>query len=1056
MYKKVQKRKELITQLNNNFKSKRMRNRFSKWSRHSSRMACLLAACGLMYACQDEFLLDDEKPEWLNSSIYQSLVERGNFNTYLKLLADKDVNPENVRPLTDVLNRTGSKTVFVADDEAWEAFFENNAKLPESNPWHYATSYDKLSKAQKKLLIHTSMLNNSIVMENLASSEGTGNSRPIRGEYMRRYTDVEVTDSVAFLPSNELPYSYNKNEKDYWARFREQPVSEDTPPVEGLTQTGKGIYLVNDETVPMMLHFTSEHMAKNTVNDKDFSYFMGRERITSDVHIYDAKLIEKDAVCENGYVNVTEKPLMPLASMAEVIRTNGNTKIFSHMLDRFSAPFYNSTITRMYEILHPEFEANGDSIFTKKYFSKVGLRPGGAKGQIDVEPGPLGTTVPYNPYVTKQEDITADGSEDIGAFLKFDPGWNGYYDEVDAEKDMAAMFVPSDSAMWRYFLKGGGQQLIETYGDPTITYETEDDLYRNIDQIPLGTIQSLINLIMQRSFVGSVPSKMTKLRDDAQEQLFYAKDIDMIDTCILASNGAVYIMDDVYGPADFTSVTSPAFISKTNRVIKWAIYDESKMGLNYYAYLKAMQSEFTFLLPSDSAMMYYYDPTSFKSSTSCRVVEFTFNTTLPKTTCKKYIPATGEIQGKLVGSNASMQDNEVTNRLKDILESHTIVHDGTNPIDGEDEYFRSKNGTPLKVVRENGKIVAVLGGLQLENQRQNLKKETPGIEICKVTRAYEECKNGQTYVLNAPIVPTYRSVYSILTREYENKNLSTEGGDAANDYANNPYLRFYELCQSTDHQDIIRACGLVDENLKETEQKAAMKKYTIFFDDKGLDYNIQFFSNYHYTAFIPTNEAIEEAVANGLPTWEEIRADYDSSRKIIWDEIEQDSVLSDSLRSTEDSLRLQAKITYLTNFIRYHFADNSVFTDRTEMPETEMVTGSYDSEKGLFCKLYIDRVKEGEFAVLRVKDGNDGSQMIPTVGERNILARDISCNTKPTTLMSTVTLDASSSCVIHSIAGTLNHTELKDGKHNIVWETPENAKKYMKRYGTLLNFENHE
>ena len=64
----------------------RMRNRFSKWSRHSSRMACLLAACGLMYACQDEFLLDDEKPEWLNSSIYQSLVERGNFNTYLKLL----------------------------------------------------------------------------------------------------------------------------------------------------------------------------------------------------------------------------------------------------------------------------------------------------------------------------------------------------------------------------------------------------------------------------------------------------------------------------------------------------------------------------------------------------------------------------------------------------------------------------------------------------------------------------------------------------------------------------------------------------------------------------------------------------------------------------------------------------------------------------------------------------------------------------------------------------------------------------------------------------------
>ena len=1075
MYKKYKNVRRLITQLNNNFKSKRMRNRFSKWSRHSSRMACLLAACGLMYACQDEFLLDDEKPEWLNSSIYQSLVERGNFTTYLKLLADKDVNPENVRPLTDVLNRTGSKTVFVADDEAWEAFFKKNATLPESNPWHHATSYEKLSQAQKKLLIHTSMLNNAIVMENLASSEGSSSSRPIRGEYMRRYTDVVVTDTVTFLPSDQLPYSYNKNEKDYWARFRKQPVGEEgteTVPMEGVTSAGKGIYLVTDETTPMMLHFTSEHMTKNTVNDKDFSYFMGRERVTSDVHIYDALLVEKDAVCENGYVNVTEKPLVPLASMAEVIRTNGETNIFSHMLDRFSAPFYNSNVTHLYGILYPEFKDRGDSIFSKKYFSKIGLRPdNNTKGVIDIEPGPNGTTIDYDPYLDAKasDNIVLDDYDDIGAFLKFDPGWNGYYDEVDAEKDMAAMFVPSDSALWNYFLKGGGQPLIETYGDPNLPCNTLDDLYRNIDQIPLGTIQSLINLIMQRSFTGSVPSKMTKLRDDAQEQLFYVNDIDSIKSCILASNGAVYIMKSVYGPADFTSVTSPAFISKTNRVIKWAIYDESKMGLNYYAYLKAMQSEFTFLLPSDSAMRYYYDPTSFKSSTSCRVVEFAFDSKLPKTTCKKYIPATGEIQGKLVGSNASMQENEVTNRLKDILESHTIVHDGTNPIHGEDEYFRAKNGTPLKVVRKDGKIVSVLGGLQLENIRQNMQNETPGILSCNVSRAYEECKNGQTYVLNAPIVPTYRSVYSIITREFEKKN-DTEGDE----YANNPYLRFYELCQSSNNQDIIRACGLVDVNLKETEQKAAMKKYTIFFDDKGLDYNIQFFSNYHYTAFIPTNEAIENAIANGLPTWDEIRADYSEMEPRIYEldsltqamnDIDYEYKEEDSIRCNEliqetrvDSLKLQAKITYLTNFIRYHFADNSVFTDRTEMKETEMVTGSYDSQKGLFCKLYIDRVKgiEDGYAVLRVRDGNKGSQMLPTVGEHNILARDISCNTKPTGLMSKVTLDASSSCVIHSINGVLNHTELVDGKHNVTWETPENAIKYLKRYGTLLNFENHE
>ena len=54
----------------------RMTNRLSKWSRRSSQVVCLLAACGLMYACKDEFTLDDEKPSWLNSSIYAVISKR--------------------------------------------------------------------------------------------------------------------------------------------------------------------------------------------------------------------------------------------------------------------------------------------------------------------------------------------------------------------------------------------------------------------------------------------------------------------------------------------------------------------------------------------------------------------------------------------------------------------------------------------------------------------------------------------------------------------------------------------------------------------------------------------------------------------------------------------------------------------------------------------------------------------------------------------------------------------------------------------------------------------
>ena len=63
-----------------------MRNRISTFGKQTLLAVGLLAACGLTWSCKDEYLWDDEKPTWLNSSIYESLQERGTFKTYLRLL----------------------------------------------------------------------------------------------------------------------------------------------------------------------------------------------------------------------------------------------------------------------------------------------------------------------------------------------------------------------------------------------------------------------------------------------------------------------------------------------------------------------------------------------------------------------------------------------------------------------------------------------------------------------------------------------------------------------------------------------------------------------------------------------------------------------------------------------------------------------------------------------------------------------------------------------------------------------------------------------------------
>lgn len=1031
-----------------------MKNRFSTLSKSAKFMLVLLAAYGVTSSCKDEYTLDDEKPSWLNSSIYESLTSQGTYKNYLRLVGDPDVNSENARPITEVLSRTGSNTVFAADDAAWEEFFRHNATLPESNPWHTATSYENLSRSQKLLLMNTSMLDHAVVMENLSSEQLKGDM--VRGRIMRRGTRIHTTDSITWLPSDQLPINYSEGngETDLWARFRTE-------------NGGKGLYMVMDSVPSMMVHFTNEFLKNNNITDKDFSIITGKERNTEDVHIYDALLTAKDEVCQNGYLNKTEKVLTPLPNMAEALRTDEDTKIFSHMLDRWSAPFTNMGVTRAYRDIakaHNLPWSEEDTIFTKRYFSENSF-PGGVSSYT-----PLATRPDGKPFKDAVSDQVA---------LKFDPGWNGFYEtQSDPGYDMAAMYVPNDKTLWEYFTEGGGGwNLIQTYYTKAGTADeiayvrpsTNDELYRQIDQIPISTLRSLINNIMFKTFVGSVPSKMNKLRDDANEQLFVLGDENEpgdeahITRSILTNNGVIYVTDKVYGPADFTSVAAPAYISLTNTIMRWAIYNGSTtgvtdyMGLNYFAYLKAMQSRFAMFMPSDDGMKYYYDPTSFgieiKSKTSSpRLIQMTYNKAKEKGLPVEnkpfaYNPKTGVIGEALNTNNWKLSETAVTgelvNRLKDVLESHTLVLDGQlakneDYIESDvDNYYLAKNGAPIKVTRNGKHIVKVQGGFQIENENAGITgeigeenkgaySEIHGIQSNEVVD-YSIKNNGITYILDSPIIPASRSVYAYI----DNERIPEEGETLYDEYSS-----FSSLCNLTpDDENIIKACGLVDVNASGTtvaKQNREMQKYFTFYDLKGIDYNVVFFNNYNYTIFVPTNEAVQEAIDNGLPTWESIKEDYESLK---------DEETETYTLTAADSLRLQAKIICLTNFIRYHFADNSVFVDNSNFDSKDFVTSSYDKNLGLFSKINVKR----QGGQLMVKDTH-GGDWATVSGRYNVLARDIICSKKPDKKsMKDITIQGTSFAVIHQIPTSLNHI-VGGGRYDAQWKTPEAARRYIQRY----------
>ena len=103
-----------------------MSNRLIKDSHFAIIGMCAALALGGINACTDSYDLDEQgnNPEWLGKSIYEELQNpsgtslHGTFNTYLKLIDDLGYK--------EVMSKTGSKTVFVANDSAFNKFFETN------------------------------------------------------------------------------------------------------------------------------------------------------------------------------------------------------------------------------------------------------------------------------------------------------------------------------------------------------------------------------------------------------------------------------------------------------------------------------------------------------------------------------------------------------------------------------------------------------------------------------------------------------------------------------------------------------------------------------------------------------------------------------------------------------------------------------------------------------------------------------------------------------------------------------------------------------------------
>lgn len=908
-----------------------------------------LVLTGLMTACIDknEAVDADSKPSWLGGSIYQELKNptnlTGTFNTYLRLIDDLGYS--------ETLNRTGSMTVFPANDEAFERFFA-------SNDWG-VRRYEDLTTAQRNLLLKNSMLSNALLV-GMLSNASAGTDAVSKGMSMKHQTSQNVIDTIQHIMPAEMPQN-NVN----WDAFR----------------TNSNMFVVSDATRPMMVHFTREHMLNNGITtlgaESDFAILTGTEYKDGMAYIFGDQVVKSDVTCQNGYIHQMQDVIVPPGNMAQALRSDNETSLFSRLVDFYSAPFENAEVTKAYNSWAEEQAKVGNPVSTI--------------GQI--------YEIRYLNNDANHRQNRDANNQMVDNLLKFDPGWNQYSPLASANGvelnmgDVAAIFAPTNKALADFFVHGDGAYLIDLYGKHTGSNNTEANLTENLDSLykkQPGIVTDFINNLMRKEFTNSVPSKFEKVTNDANE--FMGLTLNMVQQKAdgkydikVANNGVIYKMNTLIAPDKYQSVMAPATVYPDMRVMRWAINDDDQLGVSFHYYLMAMKANYAFFIPDDEAFENFYIDPIYLGHSQPRALKFYYEATSAssgtvKCTAYEYDPNTNTI-GNVLNSGNPIATNQWKSLFVDILNYHTVVLDSTE-VFGANRYYKTKHGGAIRVdgISQGGKV---LSGQQIDN----------GVVASKIENVYKE-KNGTAFRVNH-VIESPRNSVSRTLRNYPDK-----------------FSEFYQLCSGFSVKEILTWAGISDaaNEFGISEQDA----YTIFTADRRvsktevlssscLDENVKMFNTYNYTLYAPNNDAMKKAYNSGLPSWNQVQKLYE------------DYADADEEVAAPYKAKAKAMIDQMRDFARYHFQSVSVYADNNV--EARTYNSLSTTSQGIAYELKVlGNSGSGKLYVqdgagnTRVIDANDSSKKC------NLMARDYWFDKTRTQASSIYT---SSFCVIHELSEPL-------------------------------------
>ena len=605
-----------------------------------SLLKCLLltlAVAGMAVSCRDDYPYDDKEPTWLGANVYDWLQSNGQYSTYLAFV-DK-------LGLDGTLARTGSKTLFPANDDAYARYFAQQG-LTGGTPRDIV---NQMSRAEANYLFNASMLNMAYLDNMLANVPNSNSDDDGEGAAVVRDASASVYDKIQFRPIATLPAT------EWWERFSERG----------------GTWIVDNEARPDVI-FTPSFMQKQGITEDDWSIIGGGASYESKgFYINGARVQEgnKNVTCKNGYLHVADEVVAPLPNMAELIEQNQQTQTFAQLMNKFSAPYYDADIDATVRA----DEMSGyvtDSVFVRRYFNDNGA---GACTQTPQMPG------------RDAETLTDD------KMLYFDPAYN----RLGAPTDMGVMFVPTDDAMREYFASSNGDFLRKVYG--------------TWDNVPIDVLCKFIKNHQLKSFVGSLPNDWDNLADQKGNLMYMKRDyiVGTQQGCngLVYFTNTVFPPID-YKCAYAPTLTSPvtrvmkAAIDENDQ-LKFHLYLRSLE--NQYNLLVPTDSAVRYYAEPITWSIYANTGVDNREIWSFKVVN---DRILADVYSVNADGTKGALQ-RTIG-NASADQSRIQNRLRDILDMHIVVADTEDePMSGfmdkgDKTFFLTKGGTIIKRASGSG------------------------------------------------------------------------------------------------------------------------------------------------------------------------------------------------------------------------------------------------------------------------------------------------------------------------------------------------------------------